>query len=213
MRLELVLRLLDEQLEVGDSIGRDAGPELICQRECEQRGVAAGTASHDGYAFWIDPARVGEKANRPNGVADVHFAPAPAQALTVVASVTGTTAVVHVDECKTATGEELRIERKRIRRVAGGPTVNRDDEWWKLVDGRFEVRIRRRVEKGVRCLAGGTGEPDRLPDRKVTRIDIDRERFTDGLRFRIVRVEGDDRRRGRRRAGAASNLTSQRPKR
>src|SRR5881227_545402 len=66
VKLELV-RVAEQELEVGDAVRGDPGREVVTDREREQGRVAAGTAARDQHPLGIDVALVGEMAGRGDG--------------------------------------------------------------------------------------------------------------------------------------------------
>src|SRR5438105_2000604 len=86
-----------------------------------------------GLAKAVTLAPLGEVTRRGSTVLDVDLAPAPAQAVAVLASVAGAAAVVEVDERDAAAREELHGEVERRLRVGRRPAVHVHEQRGQLV--------------------------------------------------------------------------------
>src|SRR5947207_5125971 len=118
VRLEL-MRLLHEQLEVGDPVVARARVVEVALGQRQQHGETSRRPSGDGDAIGVDESLLHEMARCVDAVVDVDDAPVAVEALPVPAHVTRRAAVVHIDQGETAARPVLVLERIRRAGAAG----------------------------------------------------------------------------------------------
>src|SRR5437899_12957551 len=109
-----------------------AGVVEVAPGQREQDGEAARGSAGDRNAVTVDQALLHQVPRGVDAVVDVDHAPVSVEPLSICASITRRTAVVHVDQREAAAGPVLVLEWIRRARGAGRPAVAVHHQGWPL---------------------------------------------------------------------------------
>ena len=130
--------------------------------ERRQRRVATGTAAANNQPRAVRAPRIRQMARAVDAILDVRYPPTFLQQFPVGTSKAGTTPIVHIEHGEAAAGPILQRQTQCGGGGAGRAAMTDDDQRWLLMVGAAEIRIARRIVKGVCQGAVTSGKCDGL---------------------------------------------------